>query len=479
MRDLLAKYFLEEGITDPEDLYTLADQMIDLNPEFGLAYLLRAKALFLVQDYGSNSALEPVPLSAIENDLGIALDKGPVTGEVYALRYRLWGEYLVKGDYYYYKYRHSELRMQDLIMSIHMGQALPGDGLLISSLLTHLGRCQESVNYLLEYRRQYPEIGEYGSYSSELALAYLCLEEFPKAIDSIQIACELCDIYDFQVWQAIILYESENYVEAAALLEELLAYNPYDATLYTVRAGVRVAEGDYYGAHDDLDLADWLDFQNQGYRNYIRGELAYREGSMDQAGRYFQEAEAILSPWHNSIKLKALERLQELGLERLYPDPVPNLEIEVPSPSALIARLTPPEAPDPAFNANPTVFTYAGTGWQYLVQDSYIAFKPAGPYTVEDVGSLWLVFDGFELEEYVNAKQIEITLYSPDGEETFTHNDLTFGRFKVPNPERFVAEDGTIYLYWKYEVPDQILLSNISIVVEGTDSFGFWVIISE
>ncbi|MEW5872487.1 MAG: tetratricopeptide repeat protein [Chloroflexota bacterium] len=411
-------------------------------------------------------------------DEAIALE--PENGEYYFTRFRIY-ETLGSAQDLTANYQISqELALENLRTAVALGGVLFSRAERdIPLTLFSVRRCDEGMaelDQIVQARGASapPSVGlQYVA-----SCGYLCQGEIGKALEAIEKAQAIEDSDDYQWLQAILLYHAGRKGEALEILNQLITRKPNSfGPRYYLRALIYYEQGRSDLAERDLYFGDANTWNRAGLASYVRAHLALDRGHKEEGIALLQEARiTMLWPYHplearidrELILLKAGKPVHIAGEVGFEWTPIP------PVAPAATATHRPTRAPGQPFPTPPFPTPASMEQGSGMIQFDGVAypvflFQPAQPVRLQEVRSLRLHLISTSGS---SGPTIFRTFLWDFKKGVWVMLESLWGDSDIPDPGRFVDEQGRIYVAVRYPVEKRGTILNLAFTLVGVAEDG-------
>jgi tetratricopeptide (TPR) repeat protein len=416
------------------------DEMIQMDPDDANAYFLRATSYYyLTYNQRILTEYETDIYRALDDiDKAIALD--PLgNGDYYHMRYEIYSRIAQISTLRIEYETRSAIAADNLRRALELGASSIKVPYQLPLVLVAAGRCQEALDEAWRLERVLlPADAPSASLLIAIAVAEECLGHYERALSFVDKADAVHPGETYDLDRAVLLYGLGRLDEAEAILDMLIADDPYyGGYRYFLRALI----------HYEMGLKDLaLEDTQSGYANTwgdmriaatMRGLFALDEGDEERALYEFQYAEITTPHDDRPLHERALRDLASIGAKPLTE---PEAMILMPTPMPPLARSDRVSAakPPPGLPSDYVV----GCGELNLAPDSsltahYVA-KLTSPVRKVKWLKLWVLVDVARLTD-----QVRVFLWSPK-DNFWVPMVLGNGIIDVPEPQRFVLPTGDV-----------------------------------
>ena len=423
-------YFNEAQQLDPENA--------EIYARLGGSYYLSINGL---RDYGEFSNYLSL---AVENyDQAIKID--PTRADYYVWRGQLLEFIGLNQTFRVTRDQYLIAAQENLELGLQLGFFKSEIQPTLTEIHRYLGACDLS----LQESEQLNEEESSTNSKENLALSYICLGKYQKALESVGENPEFV-IQNYA--QVKALYALGRYNEALAILNESIEKQPgYYGERYFWKALIEYQQGLTDQAWADLSTGEGNTWIRPPIFYYLYSKYLQDQGDVDQAKSIMQYAEASLGPQDGPFIAKMVDAgLKELGVEPLELDLEPEYPIlslpDVQTIQALIASSA----------KSTTDHIYYPEGYQDAVQAAFedgtmamripprttrlihLSFKE--PLDITSVQNLHIQIQG-NFEDYQNLK---MAVFMPNGGWRFYYpsEDLE----DIFSPESYLFSDHDLYI---------------------------------
>jgi len=418
-------------------------------------------------------------------DLDKAVELGGAIGNTYFNRHTLFADLVgvqkQRADRDYL----NGIALENLRMSVHLGNDSPFSYRRIPLLLFNVGRCEEGMEEVKRIRQDVE--GRSAPPSASLynieAHGYLCLGNLDKALDYVDRGLEIDNVPERRWLRSIILYQLGRKQEALDELNQLIEAKPYyNGYRYYLRALIYYDMGSKDLALQDLQSGSANTWSQSGLRSYVLGRIALDDGERQEGIQLLQDALATLEWYFRPTLFKQIE--QELAANDAQPLPevrISGIEATTmptpppsPTPAATEANLPGKDFPLPP---SPTpVNPNNGTGLIRLNQFDYpvILFKPEQTISILSVQSMVLHLQTSDVD--AGLPPFRVFLWSPETGEWSMVRPL-WGENSIKQPMRYVDDQGNLYLAVYYVDEKPLSIENLWVTIHATTTDGSTIMI--
>ncbi len=459
----------------------LWDKIIQKLPEYADAYnqrgicyreLTRNQRSFNEAFENANHALD---------DFSKAIELDSTVGDYYYRRYDVYGFLISLEEFNADVKVLQELGFQDLLKADALGNSFEWTERSIGFELIRLGRCKEGMEYTQELEAiAGPYAPPSAGINTAYALANVCLGNYSKALEHIDIALEVSPTDGREFDRLWILYNLGRYDEILEALDSDIENNPhYGAWRYYLRALIYYNRGQKELAIQDIQDSYGNTWEQYGVIAYLNGRFALDEGNEDEALEWFLLAQATLRPYYyyDQIIAENDRLIARLGGTPINPTPAPGPDNPTPTPLPPIEELlfatptayppTEEQQPKPQGTATQVSIdydataSYEGTGVFVFEAGDYpvIRFQPTGGFSLKSAETLTVKVEGGPEGEDAHLRLTLANVFFPSwGAGT----NLVYGENVIQNVNTYVTDEGYIFLAIQ-NTGERVVLENISL----------------